>query len=141
MRALQTRVLGRKRWLLAVALTIACNAHDAPAPRSDTSGVNPFATHAAPPEQRRWIEGSVEERLVAGSYVYLRLRTSEPDETLWVASLAGTTPEAWRVRVLVLGSAEHFHSRRLNRDFDTLLFGAVRAASLALAVSTKGTAP
>jgi hypothetical protein len=126
---------------MAVALTMACSAHDAPASRADTSGVNPFAAHAAPPEQRRWLEGSVEERIIAGSYVYLRLRTSEPDETLWVASLAATTPEARRVRVLVLGSAEHFHSRRLNRNFDPLLFGAVRAASLALAVSTKGTAP
>jgi hypothetical protein len=100
---------------------------------------NPFVTHALPQEQQRWLDGWVEERLVAGSYVYLRVRTTAPAGVTWVASLAMTTPDRRHVRVLVLGRAEHFHSRRLQRDFEPLLFGAVRAANSDVATFSKGT--
>jgi hypothetical protein len=100
---------------------------------------NPFSTHALPHEQRGWLEGWVEERLVAGSYVYLRVRTTKPAAVTWVASLAITTPERPHVRILVLGRASQFHSRRLLRDFAPLLFGAVRAASTDIATLPKGT--
>lgn len=90
---------------------------------------NPFAAHALAPEQRRWIEGSVKETLPAGSYVYVRVTTAEGD--VWVASLSATMPEPppERVRVLVVGSADRFHSRRLGRDFSPLSFGVIRAGS------------
>ena len=86
---------------------------------------NPFSQHVLPAEQRRWIRGSVVGRLEAGSYVYLRLRELDGAET-WLVSLALATPRRERVRALVLGRAERFHSRRLERDFSPLLFAAVR---------------
>ncbi len=100
---------------------------------------NPFAAHALAPEQRHWLEGAVEESLAAGSYVYVRVRTAEGD--VWVASLAATTPRPppERARVLVVGSAERFHSRRLGRDFCPLAFGVIRADSKNLPPLQQGT--
>jgi hypothetical protein len=88
---------------------------------------NPFAAHALEAEERVWLEGAVEETLPAGSYVYFRIRTDDA-APLWVATLAATapTPPLGRVRVLVLGRADQFHSRRLARDFSPLSFGLVR---------------
>ena len=132
------------RWLL-LAASLACNTSE---PSSSTSPpaaaasvrapANPLLQHTLPAEQQTWLEGAVEESLPAGSYVYLKVRA--PDRPpVWVASLAITTPAAPHVRVLVLGRAEHFTSRRLSRDFSPLLFGAVRAAPDAPTPS-KGTA-
>jgi hypothetical protein len=109
-------------WLLA-SLAPACA--DAPAPPA-ASSTNPFAAHALAPEQRTWLDGSVEETLNAGSYVYVRVRSGGAD--IWVATLAATLPPRplGRVRVLVVGRAEGFHSRRLGRDFQSLAFGVIR---------------
>jgi len=147
-----------QRCLAAFALSLACSGpgkdaerqagaplssnpaqHDAERPAGAAPDSNPFSAHALPPEQRGWLEGWVEERLVAGSYVYLRVRTTEPAAVTWVASLAVTTPALPHVRILVLGRAQQFHSRRLLRDFEPLLFGAVRAASTDVATLPKGT--
>jgi hypothetical protein len=87
---------------------------------------NPFVAHAIDPAQRRGIDGTVVERIAAGPYAYLRLREGNGREA-WLVSLAATTPSAARVHALVLGRAERFHSRRLNRDFQPLLFAVVRA--------------
>lgn len=80
--------------------------------------------------ERRWLYGRVKERLPAGQYLYLRVEESTGD-SVWVVSLAATTPTSEHVSALVLGRAEHFHSRKLARDFDPLLFAAVRAAARA----------
>jgi len=114
-------------WLVLLGLSLACRGDGLTAP-SGSERQNPFAEHALAPAERGWVEGAVEETLRAGSYVYLRVRTSAT-ASLWVASLAATTPSPApdRVRVLVLGRAEQFHSRRLARDFSPLAFGAVRA--------------
>lgn len=141
----------QRRLMLVALVGIACRGGEA-VPRENanpgtdlghevraTGDSNPFAAHALPPDQQGWLDGWVEERLVAGSYVYLRVRTTAPAGVTWVASLAMTTPDRPHVRVLVLGRAEQFHSRRLQRDFEPLLFGAVRAASPDLATLSKGT--
>ena len=104
-------------------------------PDDATSAPNPFQAHALPSAQRRWLEGRVLERLSAGHYVYLRVATSAGERS-WLVSLAATTPRGERVRALVLGRAERFHSRRLGRDFDPLLFAAVRSAANEPASST-----
>jgi hypothetical protein len=87
---------------------------------------NPLLTHALAASDHHWISGDVETRLHAGHYTYLRLRG--PGNPAWIVSLSATTPDASRVRALVIGRAEHFHSRRLQRDFSPLLFAAVRPA-------------
>lgn len=86
---------------------------------------NPFSEHVLPAAERRWVRGSVTTRLEAGSYTYLRLREANGAES-WLVSLAISMPRQDRVRALVLGRADHFHSRRLDRDFSPLLFAAVR---------------
>jgi len=89
---------------------------------------HPFARHALPQADRHWIAGHVEERVLAGNYVYLRLRESSGNDS-WLVSLKATTPTAPDVRALVVGRAAHFHSRQLERDFDPLLFAAVRSVA------------
>jgi hypothetical protein len=142
-----------QRWLLLLGLSLAACRNERTASESGAELAasnaaaasrppNPFAAHALPPEDRRWLEGSVEETLAAGSYVYLRVRTAE-ETPVWVASLAATTPAPplGQVRVLVLGRAEHFHSRRLARDFSPLSFGVIRAGSSDRNLTSKGIEP
>jgi len=128
------------RWLIVAAL-LACNTPPGGSPPSEGSlgrgDNNPLVAHALPPERQTWLEGTVDESIAAGSYVYLKLRV-HAGPPVWVVSLAITTPTAERVRVLVLGRAERFTSRRLARDFSPLLFGAVRAADPE-PIRTKGT--
>lgn len=110
--------------MLLVATFAACGERVGSEPKV---AANPFVAHALPAEQRSWREGSVVERVATGPYVYLRLRA--PDGSLgWVVSLRATTPADDHVRAFVVGRADHFHSQRLDRDFDPLAFAAVRAA-------------
>jgi hypothetical protein len=100
--------------------------HDPVRPQhTAAAGPNPFVEHALPTRERRWLSGTVDERLAAGPYVYLRLREADGSEA-WIVSLKATTPKETQVRALVLGQADHFHSARLKRDFDPLIFAAVR---------------
>jgi hypothetical protein len=107
------------RYLILLVLIGACGA-----PASE----NPFQAHALRSSERRWIAGEVVERLPAGPYTYLLLRVPG-GHTEWLAALRGLTPGDSRVRALVLGRAEHFHSKRLGRDFSPLSFAAVRSAA------------
>jgi hypothetical protein len=130
------------RWLIVAAL-LACNtappgvSPPSPRPSEGAAEGNPLVAHALPPERQTWLEGAVDESIAAGSYVYLKLRVNA-GPPVWVVSLGITTPAAHHVRVLVLGRAEHFTSRRLARDFSPLLFGAVRAAD-SRPIQSKGT--
>lgn len=100
--------------------------HDPVLPqRTGAASPNPFVEHTLPSRERRWLHGVVHERLAAGPYVYLRLREPNGAEA-WLVSLKATTSKQTRVRALVLGQADHFHSARLQRDFVPLLFAAVR---------------
>jgi hypothetical protein len=90
----------------------------------DWNEANPFAASALPRSERFVFEGDVEERVLAGPYVYQRV------EGTWVASLALTTPvDVPRVTVTAVGRAHDFYSPRLTRHFETLVFGIVRPAS------------
>ena len=70
------------------------------------------------------LRGTVVERVPAGSYLYLRVE-QPTGTTHWVATLARTAASGPEVDVTVFARSDHFHSRRLERDFDPLLFGAV----------------
>jgi hypothetical protein len=108
---------------VALCCGVASEASEAPKPAS-----NPFVRHALPTGDRHWVAGHVEERVPAGNYVYLRLREPSGSES-WLVSLKATTPTASDVRALVVGRAAHFHSRQLERDFNPLLFAAVRSGA------------
>jgi hypothetical protein len=112
--------------LAAAVLLLAAVALGARAPRAGAR--NPLASSIALPAGERFeVEGDVVERLEAGPYVYLDVRDGAGGRH-WVASLAATVPAgAGRVRVTVLGRAAGFHSRRLARRFELLLFAVVQS--------------
>jgi hypothetical protein len=89
-------------------------------------GTNPLVTHALAEPVR--LEGRVSERLRAGPYLYLKLQPRR-GEPVWVASLAQLASTADDVTVTAVARADTFSSRRLDRTFAPLLFGAVRATS------------
>lgn len=118
------------RFIFLAALTLLSpyRSADNAAPAAPSATRNPFAQHALAAADRRWLHGEVKERLSAGHYLYLRVE--EPSgSSAWLVSLAATTPNSSQVSALVLGRAAHFHSKRLARDFDPLLFAAVRRAT------------
>src|SRR5690349_7906350 len=115
----------RRTLLLAAALVAGgCSSPRSEQPASD----NPYVAHALPASQRSVREGEVIERVPAGPYVYLRLR-ERSGRSSWLVSLRATTPSADHVRAWIVGQADHFHSRRLSREFSPLAFAAVRGAA------------
>jgi hypothetical protein len=82
--------------------------------------INPL-TLAQPTDER--FTGQVEERLEAGSYLYLRVRDGH--EERWVATLRGTAAPSSTVAVHVFARSPRFQSRRLGRVFAPLSFGSV----------------
>jgi hypothetical protein len=69
--------------------------------------------------------GRVDQVLSAGSYTYARV-TSDAGSQRWVVtSSRGITPGA-SVEVENMGTRREFHSKRLGRTFDELVFGIVR---------------
>lgn len=123
--------------LLAVALAsplaaIACRQvearplHDAAplAASPPAAPANPFAT--VTPE-RQTIAGRIEERIAAGSYVYLAVR--DRDDALRWAVVMGSAPDAGADVVLTsMGKHARFHSPRLGREFDELHFAVLSPA-------------
>jgi hypothetical protein len=89
---------------------------------------NPLVRYALEPSARFGFSGRVEERLPAGSYLYLRVR-DPAGARHWVATLTSTASAADEVQVRIFARSEDFHSKRLDRDFSPLLFGTVRSAA------------
>lgn len=85
---------------------------------------NPLAQLVRDVIDDRPIEGRIEQRLDAGSYTYLALRTSA-EEPLWAVTMGRGAPPGTRVRVRSMGHSENFYSRRLDRTFSVLVFGIV----------------
>lgn len=139
----------RRARLLAVALstsflTIACDRADVAAQR-DVAVAAPPARHEAaspprasvrdsPPHQaapenpfatmkpdKQTIAGRIEERLAAGSYVYLAVRDRD-DALRWAVVLGDAPAEGADVVLTSMGRHEGFRSPRLRREFSELHF-------------------
>ena len=70
------------------------------------------------------------QRLASGSYAYLLIQRENGQQS-WVVTLASSgfaAPSTAPVRVVAFGFAEHFESKRLQRDFPQLYFAVVRAS-------------
>lgn len=67
-------------------------------------------------------QGVVLERIGAGSYTYLRLRSLDDDTERWAVVLGRGAEPGERVSVTHFGTRRDFHSRRLDRTFDRLDF-------------------
>lgn len=73
------------------------------------------------------LHGTVLERLDAGSYTYLSVGASDGRQT-WVVTLGAGAPVGTDVVVRRIGRRSPFHSRRLDRTFEDLVFGIVTTA-------------
>lgn len=119
---------------LLVLLVGCAQEPSAPGPAKTSKG--PQSTESAMPTKgampavetdRSELNGRVVERLSAGSYTYLSVKTV--DGPLWVVTLGDGEAVGTAVTVKSFGIRREFRSRRLERTFDELRFGIVRPAS------------
>lgn len=66
--------------------------------------------------------GEVHGRLQTGSYTYLRVKPQDADP-FWSVVLGAGPARGSQVRIIPYGKKKNFHSPRLNRVFDELIFG------------------
>ncbi|HEX8703683.1 MAG TPA: hypothetical protein VF815_32905 [Myxococcaceae bacterium] len=118
-----------KRKLLLTLTALAVLGTLTAAFRPASAGGNPLTRYALDAASRYTLCGHVEERIQAGSYLYLRVRDDATGATHWVATLRATASSASPVQVRVMARAERFTSPKLGRDFAPLLFGAVSEPS------------
>jgi len=96
-------------------------------------GTNPLIAAALPAQSVFSTDAVVLERVPAGSYLYLRVAAQGRER--WAATLASFEPRGTSlVRLTVFGRAHHFHSARLDRDFDELWFAGVSPRAVPPAV-------
>ncbi|HET6584625.1 MAG TPA: hypothetical protein VFG69_14300 [Nannocystaceae bacterium] len=120
------------QWLLA-ALLLGCEAvapasarqpETAPSTPTPTAAPSPPLAGMTPPAAGEEVfDGVVEERLAAGSYTYLAVRTGGAAK--WVATMGDGAALGASVRIESMGTRTDFHSRRLDRTFPELVFGVV----------------
>jgi hypothetical protein len=111
---------------LAAALVPACTDADAAtAPVAAAPASNPLTglTRTDPVP----LSGVVEERLVAGSYVYLALRGAD-GERRWVVLMGAAPPLGASAQVVSMGRRADFRSARLGREFAELHFAVAPTA-------------
>ena len=89
-----------------------------------TPSANPLLA-ADQAERGQRLHGHITEKLPAGGYTYLELELADGDRT-WVVLMSSETPEPGdAVDVVAMGSRSDFHSRRLDRRFDHLIFASL----------------
>ncbi|MFO0599370.1 MAG: hypothetical protein U0228_28945 [Myxococcaceae bacterium] len=84
---------------------------------------NPLTDGSVTPELAT-LSGRVDERLLAGSYVYLHLIDASGTPH-WLVTLDGPATRASLVTARLFARAERFHSARLHRDFESLHFASL----------------
>ncbi len=130
-RARARRLLATVAFWSVVALSIALvseprsRAPIAGAARTQT-GRNPLRGLARPIAPPLHLRGEIRERLVAGSYSYLRV-TSEHGPERWLVTVGSSRAVGECVELTAYAIAANFESPRLRRRFDPLLFGSARA--------------
>ncbi|WP_437964189.1 hypothetical protein WMF04_31315 [Sorangium sp. So ce260] len=87
---------------------------------------NPLGQLSRSAADRALLVGRVEERLPAGSYTYLAVRTAE--SLTWAVTVGDAPPPGTPVQVRSMGRKTNFHSSRLSRTFPELVFGVVSRA-------------
>ncbi len=94
------------------------------APSASAHAANPLGSIVRSAIDEAPLIARVEERLNAGSYTYLALRT-DSRELKWAVTLGAGAPVGARVSVRSMGHKTDFHSQRLQRTFSDLTFGIV----------------
>ena len=110
-------------------------------PSGAPAGSTPTPTAPAnAPSAHGEIRGTVRETMNAAGYTYLRMDSGGVDK--WVATTAMTVAVGDQVIVAGGDVMQAFHSRTLNRTFDTILFaGSVRLAGAPAPTAPAPTAP
>jgi hypothetical protein len=109
-----------------VTLTfLLASAHET-APDEAPGDTNPLASLVRSAVDEPPLYGRVEQRISAGSYTYLGLRTVR-DELRWTVTMGRGESEGTEVSVRKLGFSPRFFSKRLQREFPDLVFGIVDA--------------
>ncbi len=88
------------------------------------AALNPLASLVRSALDEPPLYGRVEQRISAGSYTYLGLRTQQ-DELRWAVTMGRGEREGTTVSVRSLGFSPRFYSKRLQREFPNLVFGLV----------------
>jgi hypothetical protein len=92
--------------------------------RAEAAAANPFGGLSRTTEDLAPLEGTVEERLPAGGYTYLAVRSASGRRT-WAVTMGRGADVGERVQVRSFGRRVSFFSRRLQRTFPELVFGLV----------------
>ena len=107
-----------------VTLAFVLASANATAPGETPAQANPLASLVRSALDEPPLFGRVEERISAGSYTYLALRT-EREGLRWTVTRGRGEPEGTAVQVRSLGFSPRFYSKRLQRAFPNLVFGIV----------------
>jgi hypothetical protein len=97
---------------------------DPPAGAKPVERANPLLAAERPGPTERAFGGQVTERLEAGGYSYLAVDRGSGSWT-WVATMGRGAEVGTRVRVEGFAAQDSFHSRRLDRRFERIVFGVV----------------
>ncbi|MET0285899.1 MAG: hypothetical protein ABW352_15565 [Polyangiales bacterium] len=109
-----------------VTLTfLLASAHET-APEEPSTGPNPLASLVRSAVDEPPLYGRVEQRISAGGYTYLGLRTAR-EGLRWTVTMGRGEREGTEVSVRSLGFSPSFYSKRLQREFPNLVFGIVDA--------------
>lgn len=90
---------------------------------------NPFSEVEPARAGEEQLRGEVLEVLRAGSYTYLSIACDD-ESTRWVVTMKRRFSAGARVEVKNMGTRRDFHSKRLGRTFEELVFGVVRPVSV-----------
>src|SRR5690349_18415039 len=101
--------------LFALVIATGCSA-----PAASDAPAAPAAMPFALDKTRSSFSGTVREVLAAGSYTYARI------DDRWVVTLKKPLRVGERVHVTGFGQKDSFHSARLSRTFDHLVFAVVK---------------
>lgn len=139
-------------WVLVVAIVgaaaYAIGAARAPAehitiaptpPPLDQEGPSADEPGATEPESQETLVGIVREHTDVSQYTYLRLDT-DAGET-WAAVYRAPVKNGATVTVEHASPIHSFHSREMNRDFDTIWFGMLPGYETAPTASGSATSP
>ena len=84
------------------------------------------------------LTGVVREHTEVSQYTYLRLATDAGEE--WAAVYRAPVKDGTTVQIEHASKLQHFHSRELNRDFDSIWFGMLPGYETAPTASTPSVA-
>ncbi len=123
----------KRSWPVIAFGTVTSPAPSAPTPGPAPAMENPHAKGLPKTLSTPTLEGSVLERLEAGVYTYLRLKTATGET--WAAVPRAEVPNGMTVRIKNPQPMDGFTSPTLKRSFERIVFGTLELPDVAPAPS------